>query len=314
MDFFTHSVVGALLYFLFLGRVTFDYFFLATFFSILPDLDVFITPLKRVFKSNYLEHRGGSHSYIVGIIVSALISLIYSSLRSRSFFIVWLIGSLFYGLHISMDLLTTTKIPYLFPLSKKEHSFYIEKAGSFFTMINSLIFIVFLTSLLTNSVDIFFIRLLINFYTSFFIIYYIYRIISRVWLSSRLESHQKYLPGVLPFYYVIYNYDVRDNEISLSLKRRSHFSQVKEIANLNIILNPDEKVLFKKGMEVCRANYYYAKWTLFPTVIRNDGVFSVRFFFLETMMRKRTMFNQVNFNILTQKILSIARDSGHIQP
>jgi membrane-bound metal-dependent hydrolase YbcI (DUF457 family) len=292
MDFFTHSVVGALLYLLFLGRVTFDYFFLATFFSILPDLDVFLTPLKRVIKSNYLEHRGGSHSYIVGIIVSALISLIYSSMRSRPFFIVWLIGSLFYGLHVSMDLLTTTKIPYLFPLSKKEHSFYIEKAGSFFTMIN----------------------LLINFYTSFFIIYYIYRIISRAWLSSRLGPHQKYLPGVLPFYYVIYDYEFMDNEISLSLKRGSHFSQVKEIANLNIVLKPNEKVLFEKGLEVCRANYYYAKWTLFPNVIRNDGVFSVRFFFLETMMRKRTMYNQVNFGTLTQQILSIARDSGHIQP
>jgi hypothetical protein len=100
----------------------------------------------------------------------------------------------------------------------------------------------------------------------------------------------------------------------LSLKRRSHFSQVKQIANLNILLTPDEKILFEKGLEACRANYYYAKWTLFPTVIRDDGVFSVRFFFLETMMRKRTMFNQVNFGTLTQQILSITRDSGHIQP
>jgi len=313
MDFFTHSVVGALLYLLFFKGVTLDYLFLATFFSILPDLDVFITPLKRVIKSNYLEHRGGSHSYITGIIISSLIGSIFSSLRSRPFFIVWLIGSSFYGLHVSMDLLTTTKIPYLFPLSKKEHSFYVEKAGSFFTMINSLAFIIVLISLHANSVDIFFIRLLIDIYTSFFITYYIYRIVSRVWVSSNLETHQKYLPGVLPFYYVIYNYEFRDNEIFLNLQRGSHFSKSREIVKSNYILNSEEKVLFEKGLEFCKANYYYAKWTLLPTIIRNDGVFSVRIFFLETMMRNRTMFNQVNFGTLTQQVLSVNRDSGQIQ-
>ena len=142
MDIFTHLVVGALIYLLFMRDVTLDFLVIAIFFSILPDLDVFLMPLKRIFKSNYFEHRGGSHSYIIGIIVTSIFSGLFFILRQRPFFIVWVIGSLFYGLHVSMDLLTTTRIPYLFPISKKERSFQIEKAGSFFTMLNSFIFLI----------------------------------------------------------------------------------------------------------------------------------------------------------------------------
>ncbi|MFX1385537.1 MAG: metal-dependent hydrolase, partial [Promethearchaeota archaeon] len=105
MDIFTHSVFGALLYILFLKEVTFEFFPIAILFSLLPDLDVFLIPLKRIFKSNYLEHRGGSHSYIIGIIISAILSIFFSIFRNRSFFMSWIIGSIFYGLHVSMDLL-----------------------------------------------------------------------------------------------------------------------------------------------------------------------------------------------------------------
>ncbi|MHA2430722.1 MAG: metal-dependent hydrolase [Promethearchaeota archaeon] len=313
MDLFTHLVFGALMYILFLKEVTFEFIFLAIFFSVLPDLDIFITPLKRIFKSKYLDHRGGSHSYIVGIIISVIVGSIYSALTHRSFLISWIIGMVFYALHVSMDLLTTTKIPYLYPLSKKEYCFYAEKAGSLFTMVNSVILLILLGVLYHNSADIFLFRLLINLYTSFFIIYYLYRIISKACLSSKLKSNQKYLPGILPFYYTIYNNEIVENEISLSLERKFHFSKTKEIGNINTVLNTEEMVLFKKGMELCKANYYYAKWTVFPIFIRNEGIFSIKFFFLETMMRKRTMYIQFDFGTLTQQVIGFNRGSGRIQ-
>jgi len=301
------------MYTLFLKEVTFEYIFLAIFFSVLPDLDIFITPLKRKFKSKYLDHRGGSHSYIIGIIISVIGGIIYSALTHRSFLISWIIGMVFYGLHVSMDLLTTTKIPYLYPLSKKEYSFYAEKAGSLFTMVNSVILLILLGVLYHNSADIFLFMLLIDFYTWFFIIYYLYRIISKAWLSSKLRSNQKYLPGILPFFYTIYNNEIVENKISLSLERKSHFSKTKEVANLNSVLNSEEILLFKKGMELCKANYYYAKWTVFPIFIKNEGIFSIKFFFLETMMRNRTMYIQFDFGRLTQQIIGFNRGSGRIQ-
>ncbi|MFX1453435.1 MAG: metal-dependent hydrolase [Promethearchaeota archaeon] len=313
MDIFTHSVFGALMYILFLKEVTFDYFSMAIFFAVLPDLDIFLIPMKRIFKSKYLDHRGGSHSYIVGILISAFLSIVFSSFRNKSFFITWIIGSAFYGLHVSMDLLTTTKIPYLFPLSKKEYCFYIEKAGSFFTMLNSVIFLILLGLLFHISADIILIELFLNLYTSFFIIYYLYRIFSKIWFSSNLKNNQKYLPGVLPFSYFIYNHEIDKNKVTSRIERKSHFSKGKETKKAEIILNTEELTLFEKGKDLVKKNYYYAKWTLFPIVIRTDGIFSIRFYFLETMMHKRTAYIQFDFAILTKQIISYNRGSGPIQ-
>ncbi len=312
MDLFTHLVVGALMYLLFMRDVTLDFLAIAIFFSVLPDLDIFLMPLKRIFKSNYFEHRGGSHSYVIGIIIAGIIGGLFSILRQRPFFIVWIIGSLFYALHVSMDLLTTTRIPYLFPLSRKERSFHVEKAGSFFTMVNSFTFLI--TSMLIYMItsDIIVLRAFIDFYTIFFLIYYFYRISSKLWFSSKLNKNQKYFPGVIPFFFIIFKKELVENELSLSIVRKSHFSKKnQEIFSTKTILTDDEMVLFEQGMALCNEYYYFAKWTAVPIFIRKEGIFSIRFFFIETMMRKSTMFIQYDFDILTQQMISFKRSSGH---
>ena len=313
MDLFTHLVFGGLMYLLFLKEVTLDYLFLALFFSILPDLDILLAPLKRIIKSNYLGHRGGSHSYIIGIIISFFISLISSNLTLKPFFLVWIIGILFYGLHVSMDLLTTTKIPYLYPLSKKEHSFYVEKAGSQFTFINSLLFLILSGVIFRLFANMTINLLLINIYTSLFIIYYFYRIMSKIFVSATLENHQKYLPGVLPFYFKLYSYEINGNEVVASIEKRSHFSKKKEIIQINAVLNTQEKISFDKAWELNNKHYYFAKWTPLPVIVRKEGIFSIRFFFLETMMRYRNMYIQYDFDIDTQNFIDTNRGSGRIQ-
>lgn len=300
------------MYLLFLKDVTLVYLIPAIFISILPDLDIFIQPLKRVFKSNYLEHRAGSHSYVVGVIISAIISGIYSLIMDQSFLIVWIIGSLFYGLHVSMDLLTTTKIPCFYPLSKKEYCFYVEKAGSMFTMLNSIGFIDLLILFYFLSADILVFRVVIDLYTFFFISYYFYRIISKVRLSSNLKGNQKYFPGVLPYYYTIYKHEIINNEISSSLERKSHFSKSKEIQNTKTLLTTGERSLFEKAKALCNANYYLAKWTMLPIFIRTDEVFSIRFYFLETLLRNRTMNVQYDFSIPNQQLIKVRQGYGSI--
>ena len=312
MDLFTHLVVGALMYLLFMRDVTLDYLAIAIFFSVLPDLDIFLMPLKRIFKSNYFEHRGGSHSYVIGIIVASIIGGTFSIIRQVPFFIVWIIGSLFYGLHVSMDLLTTTRIPYLFPISRKERSFHIEKAGSFFTMLNSFTFLIALMLIYNISADIIAIRFLIDFYTVFFLIYYFYRISSKLWFSSKLSKNQKYFPGVLPFFFIIFKKEIVENELSLSIVRKSHFSKKnQEIFSTKTVLTDEEMVLFEQSITLCNEYYYFAKWTAVPIFLREKDIFSIRFFFMETMMRKRTMFIQYDFDILTQQMISFKRSSGH---
>jgi len=312
MDLFTHLVVGALMYILFMRDITLDYLAIAIFFSVLPDLDIFLMPLKRIFKSKYLDHRGGSHSYIVGIIIASIIGSIYSILSQRSFFIVWIIGSLFYGLHVSMDLLTTTRIPYLFPISRKERSFNIEKAGSFFTMVNSVIFFIISMLIFIVSADIIALTFFIDFYTIFFLIYYFYRISSKLWFSSNLNKNEKYFPGILPFFFMIFKKEIVENEVSISIVRKSHFSKNQEIFNTKTILMDEEMVLFEQAMTHCNKYYYFVKWTAIPIFIRKEGIFSIRFFFIETMMRKRTMFIQFDFDILSRQIINFNQGSGQL--
>ncbi|MFX1573362.1 MAG: metal-dependent hydrolase [Promethearchaeota archaeon] len=310
MDFFTHLVFGALMYTFFFKEVTFTYLIYAMFFAVLPDLDIFISPLKRKFKSNYLEHRSGSHSYFIGIIMSTVIGGIYSLLTKQSFLIVWLIGIIFYGIHVSLDLLTTTKIPCFYPLSKKEYCFYVEKAGSSFTLLTSWIFITSLIIIYNFFPDITLWFLVINSYTYFIIGYYIFRIITKVWISFHLNENQKYFPGVLPFYFYIFEKEIVNNNLSLCLEKKSYISRPKIMYKNNSNLKQLEMEIFKKGMELCMENYYYAKWTVLPIFFRNDGVFSIRFFFLEPMVRSRAMYIQYDFNMNTKELISYNQSFG----
>ncbi len=312
MDFFTHIVFGALMYLLFLKEITYDYIVLAMFFAVLPDLDIFIMPLKKFFKSNYLEHRGGSHSYITGVIVSFVISIIISSLTQRPFLINWVIGIIFYGLHVSLDILTTTEIPYLYPLSKKELSFYVEKAGSQFTMLNSVILIILLISLFNASVTFYTFMAVINIYTYFYLMYYLIRIATKLLVTSNLNENEKYFPGVLPFYFIVYEVKIAGNEISLDLRKKSLFSKKNIIYNKQSVLSSQEMIFFQKGRESFSENYYFAKWTPLPIFTKNDRTFTVRFFFIEPMMRGRAMNIQFDFDIVTQQLIRMKRGYGRI--
>ena len=313
MDIFSHMIFGALMYMLFLRNVTYDYFFIAIFFVMLPDLDIFLAPLRRKLNSNYLDHRAGSHSYVIGILASLLISLIYAPLVNKSFFITWIIGSIFYGIHVSQDLLTTTKIPYLFPLSKKEKSFYVEKAGSLFTWINSFILLILSLVFYVSSVHIIFYVLLVDFYTIFFLVYYLYRIISKITVSSQLDENQKYFPGVLPFYYYILNKNIENDKILIKLVKKAHFKKAKEILNTEIILNSDELRLFYKADSICKNNYYFSKWTTIPLFHHEDGILKIKLFFIEILNGKKALYIQYNFDFKSQKLISIRQQRGYIQ-
>jgi len=303
MDIFTHLVVGALIYNLFLNKVTFDYLIYALFFAILPDLDIFLFPLRKKFKSNYLEHRSGSHSFVIGVILSSIIGAVYSFITNQSFYILLIIGIIFYSVHISLDLLNTTKIPCFYPLSKKEYCFYIEKAGSSFTLLTSLIFLISLLLINNFLPNTTFFALVINLYTFFTFAYYLYRIFTKIWINSHLRENQKYFPGVLPFYYVLFNKEIKDNKLSFCIEKKSHISGSKLIYKNEEILTPQEMDFFNDAMELCLKNYYFSKWTSLPVFLRNDGIFSARFYFLEPMVHSRAMYMQYDFDRKTAELI-----------
>jgi len=53
---------------------------------------------------------------------------------------------------------------------------------------------------------------------------------------------------------------------------------------------------FKDGLKICKENYYFAKWTVLPIIFGFEGMFSIRFFFLEPMVKARAMYIQYDFS------------------
>ncbi|MFX1280471.1 MAG: metal-dependent hydrolase [Promethearchaeota archaeon] len=312
MDFFTHLVFGALMYTFFLKDITFEYILYAMFFAILPDLDIFISPLRRKFKSNYLEHRSASHSYIIGIILSTIIGLFYSILTKQSFPIIWIIGIIFYGIHVSLDLLNTTKIPCFYPISRREYCFSVEKAGSSFTFLTSWIFIASFLIVYNFFPDNALLLLAINTYTYFLLVYYTFRILTRIWVSSHLTENQKYFPGVLPFFFFIFEKKIENNTLSLQIEKRSHLWKTKIIYQNSEKLTLEEMMFLKKGLEKCMENYYYAKWTVLPKIYRFNGQITLKLFFLEPMVRSKAHYIQFDFNKELKEVVGYKHSFGKI--
>ncbi len=70
----------------------------------------------------------------------------------------------------------------------------------------------------------------------------------------------------------------------------------------------------KGGSKIYKENHYFAKWTVLPIIFRFEGMFSIRFFFLEPMVNARGMYIQYDFSLLTHQVIGFNRGSGRIQP
>ena len=311
MDLFTHAILGALIYGTFGGDVTSEYYFFALIFAILPDFDLFLTPLKKIFKSDYFEHRGGSHSFIIGVGVALIGSIIFLTIFSKSFVLAWLIGSLFYGLHLCMDLLTTTLIPIFYPISKKEYSFYIEKAGSMFTMICSII-IMLIGIILYQKTDLLVFQIYNGFSLLMFIGYYGYRITLKKKINSDLLQTQKYFPGVLPNQYYLYDFHLTQYRIKLNLVKGTRSHSPKTYTEKEWNLTEQEMRFYEEALRICNEDYYRNKWTKIPMIIRNGNSFQITFYILETMMNGKSMSLIYVFDTVTEKMLRISQSYGRI--
>jgi hypothetical protein len=142
--------------------------------------------------------------------------------------------------------------------------------------------------------------------------YYLYRILAKVWINLHLQDNQKYFPGVFPIYFTIFEQEITHDTLSLSIEKKSHFLTSKVLYNNRVVLEPEEMIFFNKASEMCNQHYYYAKWTVVPIFLREIGVFSVKFFFLETMVHGKTHYIQYIFDTTTQQYVSSKQGYGHI--
>jgi len=230
--------------------------------SFFPDLDIFLEPFQKVRKSYFLSHKAASHSYIIGIFLSGIFSLIIFLVRNSSFIEVWLAGFIGYSIHLSLDFFGASKTPIFYPISKKEFRFIADRAVNpllaIFSGINLLVLIgcYYTKPYYQVFMDLAF------FYLYIYLIYFGIRALLRIMIQTSLPKNQKYIPGFFPFFYLVYEKNISSNSINFKLKKRFVFSFKKqELINQNILKNSINMTFFELAKKISEEYRFFHKWS-----------------------------------------------------
>ncbi|MFX1479742.1 MAG: metal-dependent hydrolase [Promethearchaeota archaeon] len=272
MDFFTHFLIAVLVGNLLLKELNFSYIVFIGIMAIFPDLDIFVEPLKRIWHTYYILHRGASHSYFAGIFISAIAAAIFSFFTGNFFFEAWLIGYLAFSLHISLDFYTTSKVPALFPFKRKEYRLIADRAINPFVMFPSMIVFVFFIFRFLNLPWAYLFTNFANLYLILYISYFGYKLILKFKIQTSLPKNHHYIPGMLPFNYTIYeNYEIENEQVYL-LSKKSVFSSNKTTL-FDVHINNDSKDMqyLNKALEISKKYRFFSKWEAMIPLIKEDG-------------------------------------------
>ncbi len=230
--------------------------------TFLPDFDVFLEPLQKIRKMYFLSHKAGSHSFFTGILFNGVVVFILSLFRNIKFFEVWFAGSIGYGIHVSLDFFAASKIPIFYPILKKEFRFIAERAVNpilmAFSFINILVLIAFYFTLPYYQV----LMNLAFFYLYVYLIYFGIRTYLRIVIQLRIPKNQKYIPGFLPFYYLIYEKNITNNSVTFNLRKNFVFSSKKQdLINQTVSKVSGEFTFFELAKQISQQYRFYHKWS-----------------------------------------------------
>jgi len=231
--------------------------------TFLPDFDVFLEPLQKIRKMYFFSHKAGSHSYIIGLFFTGIVSITISAFRNVSFLQIWLAGFIGYSIHVSLDFFAASKIPIFYPISKKEYRLIADRAVNpllaAFSGINLMVLIACYYAFPYYHV----LLDLAFFYLYIYLIYFGIRAFLRIIIQLRLPKNQKYIPGFFPFFYLIYEKEISNNSITFKLKKSSAFSSNnKELINQNILNDSKEIVFFDLIKNISKEYRFFHKWSL----------------------------------------------------
>ena len=307
MDFLSHFFLGFLISALTINFFGLDFFIFCTIMSIVPDLDIFLQPLSKRKKSYYLSHRGGSHSYIIGLMISPIAGGIFYLVTNKGFFLAVILGFIFYAIHVTFDLFTTSKIPIFFPLSKKEYRLSVDRA------INSFL-LLFSTINISTFLILYFIWSRAYYSTILWIVYFIiysayftYKIITKIWVEFILPENCAYIPGVLPFVYFIYENYIEDNCNIIHFTKKFQFmSKRKKIVENIIKNNSEESIYFEKTKLISKKYRFFLKWNaIIPIIQTNKDTVEVTLFLAESYVNGTAYSVKVVFNKNNSEVIQI---------
>ena len=270
MDFFTHFLMGILLSLFTLNSFDFSVVLYAVIMAVLADFDIILEPLKRIKDTHLLSHKGISHSYLFALIISGLTGIFFSLITQEPFFLAWIVGFLFYSLHITLDFLTASKIPLLYPFFRRRIRFFIDRAINIAlaTVSGSIILFYFVIFFFWSSL---YFSPLIYFILGFYMIYFIYRIITKISVWLILPKNAHHIPGILPFSYLIYQNQSSEEVLTFKLTKKLQFRNKSKILFYTIIKKPSQKEdLYNLATQICRKYTFFLKWEYLLPYFKED--------------------------------------------
>ncbi|MFX1497234.1 MAG: metal-dependent hydrolase [Promethearchaeota archaeon] len=304
MDFFTHFLVGLLISAFALNRFGLAMVIYMGFMAVSPDFDVVFESFKFIRRNKNLAHKGISHSYVFAIVITAITGGIFSLVTKIPFLYVWPLGFLFYCLHITLDFLAASKTPIFYPISRKRYRFFIDRAINFYMLLISI-------SIMLSYIIIFFVWPAINlvvfsYYVSgFYIAYFLWRIVMKIYFKIKLPSSDRFIPGVSPFTYYIYSTKKVSDEKHFKLVKRNIFtSYSKTLIDTKLKLNSNQALFYEKSLILAKDYGFFSKWEdRIPFITENDNTINVTIFLAESYIRNSGYGFQVHFDKDTEEII-----------
>ncbi|MFX1487518.1 MAG: metal-dependent hydrolase [Promethearchaeota archaeon] len=306
MDIFTHILIGVLIGILTLTKLTPEAIIFLWVMSFLPDFDVLLEPIQRIKKSYFLSHKAASHSYIIGLLFTGIISIFISLIRNAPFFQVWLAGFFGFSIHVTLDLFTASKIPIFYPLSQKEFRFIADKAINpflaAFSGINLLVLIVYFYTYPRYQIFI----TLAYLYLYIYLTYFGFRAFLRTIVQIKLPKSSQYIPGLIPFYYFIHEKSEYKDVSTFKLTKKSIFSSKNtEILNQKISNHSNEMLFYKLALKVSNEFRFFHKWdAIIPFIRENEKAIKVVLILAESYSRMSSHYLSIIFNKKSLEVIS----------
>lgn len=279
--------------------------------AVLADFDVFLHSFKIVRKSKLLAHKGISHSYFAALIISAPAAGIFSLITGNSFLLAWMIGFIFYSLHVTLDALAASKIPLFYPISQKRFRFFIDRAINPILAIISGIILLFYLIIYFVSPEIFYSDL-IYYISIFYFGYLVYKIFTKVWVQLRLPKNQKYIPGILPFVYHIYENHTSESKLTFTLFKKYQFlPKTMKLIETEIVFGSEEMEYFNKAKILSQNYMFFSKWeAVIPKILEKNQFVVVLLFLAESYANGRAYTLEVVFDKNSKEVVHIADGFG----
>jgi len=313
MDFFSHILIGVFIAVFTLDSLGEEYAVLAGVMAFLPDLDVFLSFFRSTRKSKLLSHKGVSHSYFSAFIVSAFSAIIFSLIMGSSFFIAWLIGFLFYSLHVTLDALAASKIPLFYPISKKRYRFIIMRAINPILGLISGGILIFYLIVRSLSPELYYSKVLAFYFFSIYLIFFAYKLTSKIWIQLRLPKNSHYIPGIIPpIYYIYENHESETLSFKLS-KKYQFIPKIYTIIETVIEKDSEEMEYYLKAKSLAEGYLFFSKWEgVIPIFQKNENFIVVLLFLAEGYASGSTYCLEIAFDKKSGNVITKSDGFGRI--